>query len=195
MVAEAETRPTVKIRYHTVPDAHRDEPALLVLSGILNDRTGRLYKSLVIEQQVAVQAGAGVNGLKWDGFYEFVGVVRPPHTPEEVEKALYAEIQVLKDTLADDREIQKVKNQQMADDFQRLESKSNLMMELLSYDALGEWENINAFSDRIQAVTSEDIRRVARKYFKPENSNVLIYYTKGERPDGSEKPAAGGDQQ
>jgi zinc protease len=194
MIAEAETRPMVKIRYHTVPDAHTDEPALIVLSGILNDRTGRLYKSLVLEQKLAVQAGAGVNGLKWDGYYEFVGVARPPHTPEEVEKGLYDEIQVLKDTLPDDRELQKVKNQQMADDFQRLESKFNLMMELLSYDALGEWDNINKFSERIQAVTAEDVRRVARKYFKPENSNVLIYYTKGQRPDGAEKPATGEQQ-
>jgi predicted Zn-dependent peptidase len=194
MIAEAETRPMVKIRYHTVPDAHKDEPALIVLSGILNDRTGRLYKSLVLEQKLAVQAGAGVNGLKWDGYYEFVAVARPPHTPEEVEKGLYDEIQILKDTLPDDRELQKVKNQQMADDFRRLESKFNLMMELLSYDALGEWDNINKFSERIQAVTAEDVRSVARKYFRPENSNVLIYYTKGQRPDGTEKPATGEQQ-
>jgi predicted Zn-dependent peptidase len=196
MIAEAETRPTVKIRYHTVADGHKDEPALLVLSGILNGRTGRLYKSLVSEQKVAVQAGAGVNGLKWDGYYEFVGIARPPHTPEEVEKSLSSEIQVLKDTLPDDHELQKVKNQQLAEDFERLESKFNLMMELLSYDALGDWENINKFSERIQAVTAEDVRRVARKYFKPENKNVLIYYTKGQRPDGTEqKPAPTGGQQ
>ena len=195
MIAEAETRPLVKIRYHTVPDAHRDEPALLVLAGILNGRTGRLYKSLVLEQQVAVQAGAGVNGLKWDGYFELVGVARPPHMPEKVEEALLDEIEVLQETLADDREIQKVKNQQMAEDFQRLESKFNLMMQLLSYEALGEWDNINKFSDRIQAVTAEDLRRVARKYFKPENSNTLIYYTEGQRPDGSEQTASEGGRQ
>ncbi len=195
LVAEAETRPMVKIRYHTVPDAHRDEPPLLVLAGVLNGRTGRLYKSLVLEQQVAVQAGAGVNGLKWDGYFEFVGVARPPHMPEKVEEALLAEIKVLQDTLADDREIQKVKNQQMAGDFARLESKFNLMMQLLSYDALGEWDNINKFSDRIQAVTAEDLRRVARAYFKPENRNTLIYYTEGQRPDGAAQAASAGGQQ
>ena len=195
MIAEAETRPMVKIRYHTVPDAHRDEPALLVLAGILNGSTGRLYKSLVLEQKVAVQAGAGVNGLKWDGYYEFVGIARPPHAPEAVEEALYKEIRVLQDSLVDDRELQKVKNQQLAGDFERLESKFNLMMQLLSYDALGEWDNINKFSDRIQAVTAEQIRAAARKYFKPENRNVLIYYTKGQRPDGSQEPASEGGRQ
>ena len=98
-------------------------------------------------------------------------------------------------TLVDDHEIQKVKNQQMAEDFERLESKLKLMTQLLSYDALGEWDNINKFSDRIQAVTAADLRRVARKYFKTENSNVLLYYTSGQRPDGTEKPASEGDQQ
>src|SRR5690606_18478222 len=65
MIATAETQPQASIRYHTVPDAHADEPPLLVLANILNGRTGRLYKSLVLEQQVAVGAGASVNGLKY----------------------------------------------------------------------------------------------------------------------------------
>ena len=189
LIAEAETRPMVRVRYHTVADAHADEPALLMLANILNGRTGRLYKSLVLERKVAVQAAAGVNGMKWDGFFEFQDVARPPKSPEDVEQAIYGEIAVLRDTLVDERELQKVKNQQMAEDFERLESKFNLMMQLLSYDALGEWRNVNRFSDRIQAVTAEDIRRVARKYFRPENRNVAIYYTKGQRP-GSPPAAA-----
>lgn len=196
MIAEAETRPQVNIRYHTVPDAHADEPPLIVLSNILNGRTGRLYKSLVLEQQVAVGAGAGVNGLKYDGYFELSGVARPPHTPQEVEEALYKEIDVLRDQLVDERELQKVKNQQLAGDFRKLRSKFSLMIQLLSYDALGDWSNINEFSERIQAVTAEDVRRVARTYFTEENRNVLHYYTKGERgADGATAEAAPtGDQ-
>jgi zinc protease len=149
-----------------------------MLASILNGRTGRLYKSLVLEQEVAAQAGAGVNGLKYDGYFMLRGVARPPHAPEDVEQAFYKEIEVLREELVGDRELQKVKNQEMADDFRRLKSKFNLMMQLLSYDALGSWENINKFSERIQAVTPEDIRRVARKYFNEENRNVIVYYTK-----------------
>ena len=178
MTAEADTRPTVKIRYHSVADAHADEPALLMLSGILNGRTGRLYKSLVLEQKIATGASASVSGLKFDGYFGLGGVAREGHTPEEVEQALYKEIEVLKESLASEREIQKVKNQQLAGDFRRLRSKFSLMVQLLVYDALGSWENINKFSDRIQAVTREDVQRVAKKYFLPENRTVAIYYTK-----------------
>ena len=178
MTAEADTRPTVKIRYHTVADAHTDEPALLMLSGILNGRTGRLYKSLVLEQKIATGASGSVAGLKFDGYFGLGGVASEGHTPEEVEQALYKEIEALQESLVSEREIQKVKNQQLAGDFRRLRSKFSLMVQLLVYDALGSWENINKFSERIQAVTREDIQRVAKKYFLPENRTVAIYYTK-----------------
>ena len=191
MIGYADTRPTAKIRYHTVADAHRDEPALLVLAGLLNGRTGRLYKSLVLEQQVATNAGAGVNGLKYDGFFELSGVAREGHKPEDVEQALYKEMDVLREQLAGERELQKVKNQQLASDFRRLRSKTSLMFQLLIYDALGDWENVNKFSDRIQAVTAEDVQRVVKKYFKPENRSVAIYNTKeggGARPGPPGRP-------
>ena len=200
MTGYADTRPTVRVRYHTVADAHREEPALLVLSSLLNGRTGRLYKSLVLEQKVATNAGAAVNGLKYDGYFELSGIAAEGHTPEDVEQALYQEMKVLQEQLVGDRELRKVKNQQLASDFRRLRSKTNLMIQLLIYEALGDWENINKFSERIQAVTAEDVRTVARKYFKPENRNVSIYYTKegargrrgrgGPRPGG--RPGAGG---
>ncbi len=201
MTGYADTRPTVRVRYHTVADAHREEPALLVLSSLLNGRTGRLYKSLVLDQRVATNAGASVNGMKYDGYFELSGIAAEGHTPEEVEQALYQEMKVLQEQLVGDRELRKVKNQQLAGDFRRLRSKTNLMIQLLIYEALGDWENINKFSERIQAVTAEDVRAVARKYFKLENRNVGIYYTKegasgrrgrgGPRPGGRPGPGGG----
>jgi predicted Zn-dependent peptidase len=42
LVAYAETSPQVRVRYHSVPDGHKDEFALDVMASILNGRTGRL---------------------------------------------------------------------------------------------------------------------------------------------------------
>ena len=182
LIAYAETRPMVRVRYHTVPDAHVDEPPLLVLGSILNGRTGRFFKTLVLEKQLAVQAGGGVNGLKYDGMFELVGVARDAAQLLDLEQGLYDQMEILKNELVTDHELQKIKNQQLADDFRRLESKNGLMIQLLQYEALGEWRNINRFSERIQAVTPEDIQRVARKYFTPENRNVALYYPKDFQP-------------
>ncbi len=192
MTGRAETRPQAAIRFHTVADAHVDEAPLLVLSALLNGRTGRLYKSLVLEQQVAVQAGAGVNGLKYDGYFQVGGVAAPNSTPEDVERALLAELELLAREPVGERELQKVKNQQLAGDFRKLESKFGLMMQLLSYEALGEWRNINTFSERIQAVTLEDIQRVAQRYFTETNRTVALYYTQeGAGSPGSGRPRGG----
>ncbi len=182
LIAYAETRPTVRIRYHTVPDANVDEPPLLVLGSILNGRTGRFFKSLVLDKQLAVQAGGGVNGLKYDGMFELVGIARDPAKLLDLEQGLYDQMEILKNEPVTDHELQKIKNQELADDFRRLESKNGLMIQLLQYEALGQWENINRFSERIQAVTPEDIQRVARKYFTRENRNVALYYPKDFQP-------------
>ncbi len=187
LTGHAETRPQATILFHTVPDAHVDEPALIVLSSLLNGRTGRLYKSLVLEQQVAVQARAGVDGRKYDGSFQLSGVAAPGSTPEDVEKGLIAELGRIASEPIEARELQKVKNQQLAGDFRKLQSKFGLMMQLLVYEALGEWRNVNVFSDRIQAVTQEDIQRVANKYFKETNRTVALYYTK----EGADPPRRG----
>ena len=58
MHAYADTNPQVEIRYHSVPDGHVDEPPLIVLGQILSGRTGRLYKALVEQQEVAYSGGS-----------------------------------------------------------------------------------------------------------------------------------------
>ena len=193
---KAETRPRASVLFHTVPDAHVDEPALIVLSSILNGRTGRLYKSLVLDKKVAVQAGAGVDGRKYDGSFQVSGVAAPGSQPEDVEAALLAELDLIANEPVGERELQKVKNQQLAGDFRKLRSKFGLMLQLLTYEALGDWRNINVFSDRIQAVRPEDIQRVARRYFKESNRTVALYYTsEGAGPPGggpSRRPPQGG---
>jgi predicted Zn-dependent peptidase len=178
MVAYAETSPTVRVRYHTVPDGNTDGFALDVLTDILNGRTGRLYKSLVLDKGVANNAFANQNGLKYEGYFEIGGVAKPGRTPEEVEQALYKEIDRLKKEPVSAEELQKVKNQNAAADFRRLQSNFGLMVQLLLRDNYRGWETINTDPARVQAVTAADIQRVANKYFTEENRNVAIYYTK-----------------
>ena len=63
-----------------------------------------------------------------------------------------------------------------ADDFRKLRSNFSLMLQLLIRDAYRGWETINTDSPRLQAVTAEDLQRVAKKYFTSENRTVATYY-------------------
>jgi predicted Zn-dependent peptidase len=185
MLAFAETNPEVQIRYHSVADGHLNEPALVVLGSLLSGRTGRLYKSLVLDQKIANNVAAGQNGMKWAGYFLLNGVAKPGSTPEAVEQALYKEIEKLQKEKVGDRELQKVKNQFAADNFRRLDSRFLLMLQILLADSNRGWQEFNEDPKRIAAVTADDIQRVANLYFKPENRAVALFYTK--KSEGGEE--------
>src|SRR5207247_3230887 len=178
MIAFADTNPEVEIRYHSVADGHRDEPALVVMVALLSGRTGRLYRSLVLDQKVANDASAGQNGMKWEGYFSLSATAKPGNTPEQVEAALYREVEKLQKEKVSERELQKVKNREAADSFRRVQSNFELMLRLLLAESGRGWRSFNEDPKKIEAVTADDIQRVANRYFKPEQRAVALYYTK-----------------
>lgn len=185
--AEAEANPQVNILWHTVPFGHRDSYALEVLARLLSTRTGRLYKGLVLGRGVATEVFARQESRRWAGLFNAGGEAREGHRPEEVEQAIYAELDQLKETLVPERELQKVKNNFAAAEYRKLTSNNAILFQLIFNEGLGDWREINAAGPKIQAVTAEDIQRVARKYFTRENRAVAIYTRKsGAAPDDPE---------
>jgi predicted Zn-dependent peptidase len=189
-IAEADTNPEVRLRFHAVPFNHKDFFALQLLADVLSKRTGRLYK-LVEEQQLAVgEPYADFTDRKYEGYFEVGAEVKDGRRPEEVEAALLAEIEVLKSETVGERELQKVKNQELANSFRRLQSNFFLALQLMIYDSNGDWRYLNDSSARLQAVTAADIQAVAKRYFSKENRNVAYYLRKaGGAPEDAELAA------
>ena len=187
MTAQADTNPSVQIRWHTVPFAHRDFFALDVMDSLLNDRTGRLYKSLVESKQLATgEPYSSFNSLKYGGSLEIGAELADGVDHQMVEAALLAEIELLKDEPVPERELQKVKNQSLADSYRRLQSNFFLLLQLLLYDVWDDWQFLNDSPAKIQAVTAEDVQRVANTYLTDNDRNTMWYYrTEGtdEDPD------------
>jgi predicted Zn-dependent peptidase len=182
--AEAEANPQVDILWHTVPFGHRDSYALEVLAQLLSTRTGRLYKGLVLGREVATEVYARQESRRWAGLFNAGGEAREGRTPQQVEQAIYEELEKLKETPVPERELQKVKNNFAAAEYRKLTSNNAILFQLIFNEGLGDWREINAAGPKIQAVTAEDIQRVARKYFTRENRAVAIY---------TRKPGTGGD--
>jgi hypothetical protein len=95
-----------------------------------------------------------------------------------VEDALLAEIERLKAEPVGDRELQKVKNQSLANSYRRLQSNFFLLLQLLLYDVWEDWSFLNDSPAKIAAVTAEDVQRVASTYFTDSGKNVLWYFRK-----------------
>ena len=187
--AEAETNPQADIYWKTVPFGHRDGYALDVLQQVLSTRTGRLYKGLVLGKEVATETYAQQDSKKWAGTFNLGGEARDGKTPEDVEQAIYAELERLKNEPVPAEELQKVKNQFAAAEYRKLSANFPIFMQVLFNEGLGDWREVNENGPRLQAVTAEDIQRVTRKYFVRENRTVGIYTrkpgtgAKGEDPD------------
>ena len=55
----------------------------------------------------------------------------------------------------------------------------NVATNLAWYELIGKAEDIDVESERYRAVSSEQLRAVAGKVFRPQNASVLYYKAKG----------------
>ncbi len=189
MLASCECQPSVEVRYHAVPFAHKDGYALEVLAAILNGRTGRLYKGLVEGREIASSARAQFEARKYAGAFSFTSEVKGDHTPLELEAAWKEEVARVQNEIVPALELEKVKNQFTAENYRRLRANFFLLVQLGYLEALGGWEEINTGPVKLAAVTAEDVQRVAKQYLTPNNSSVAIYTRKAGSAQEAEDPA------
>ena len=175
MNATGEFPPAVEVRYHTVPAGHVDSYPLDMLAEILNDRTGRLYRGLVEGRGIAATAQAMSDTRKYAGLFAVSAQVRGEATPEQLEAAWEEELSRLQAEDVPERELRKVKNRVAAQNYRKLENNMSLFVQLAFAEAVLDWREINDGPAKYEAVTAADIRRVAKRYFKPTNRSVATY--------------------
>jgi len=190
MYAEAETNPQVDIQWHTVAFGHRDSYPLSILAELMSTRTGRLHKHLVLGTRVATDTYAGQVSMKYAGYFTSGGDAKEGKTPEEVEQEIYAVLEKIKNEELPPEELQKVKNNFAAGEYRRLTANFSILYQLMRYDGLGDWRQINESGPKIQAVTAADVQRVAKKFFTRENRSVGIYNRKAGTPGSGQNASA-----
>ena len=197
MNAEAEANPQVDILWHTPAAGHPDAYALEVLAAVLSGRSGRLHKALVLGDEVATSAFAHQMARKYAGMFNIGGEAKEPKTPGDVEAAIYAGVERLKNEPVSARELQKVKNNFAAMAVRRASSNFHLLVQLIQYEGGGDWKSINTEIPSILEVTAEDIRRVAQKYLTKENRTVATFTRKAgaKIPDDPALAGLSGEQQ
>lgn len=168
--------PAVFAGYHVPEIKHPDSYALEVLQSILSSgKSSHLYMSLVYEQQIATYAGGDYDNVTNDPnmFYVYAGVM-PGKTTDEVEKALYADIEKVKTTPVADQELQKAKNQIESSFIMGQDSIFYQAMLLGQFETVANWKLLEKYVDNIRAVTREDVMRVAKTYLNEENRTVGV---------------------
>jgi zinc protease len=196
-VAQDVALPAFVAAYHMpadgTPDAYPLRLAAKILSG---GESSRIYRRLVYEKQLAFEAHSTGNFTEDPNLFFVFAVMNPGHTPQQGETEIQAELDRLRSAPIPAGELAKAKNQILGDFVLSRQTVQSLGEEL-GYAAvvLKDPELLNTELERFLMVTPEDIQRVARKYFVPENVTVLEVYPQagqGAEDDREPVPAAAG---
>jgi predicted Zn-dependent peptidase len=160
----------------------KDDPVYSVISGVMSEgRTSRLYRSLVRDKKIAI-AAAGFSGFPADkhrNLYAFYAVPSQGHGATEMGTAIHEVIDKLKTDGVTSDELKMVKTRSKATLLRSLANNQGLAINLaqnqLNY---GDWRELFRRIDKIDAVTSDDVKRVANEVFVESNRTVGIMETK-----------------
>jgi zinc protease len=173
--------PAVVVAHHITFDGHPDSYPLHIASKVLSDgQSSRIYRRLVYEKQLALAAFGGGNIIEHPNLFFAVAIVQPGKSPEETIKALIAELDRLKAEPISAAELQQAKNQFARDYILQRESNKDKAQTLghavVIHDDI---TTADGEFDIFMRMTAEDVQRVARTYFTPENRLVLTIMPKG----------------
>jgi zinc protease len=177
--------PAIAIGYTVPPRDNPDWFAAAILDRALHGgRVGRIYRTLVLEKEIAVETDGGADIIETNGPTQMV--TRIFHTPEansaDVVAAFDEVIREIQDQGITEEELAPVKVKLRAEFYSNLEGGMGAHMPrfgLMHYLACftlfdGDPSRINTILEGFQAVTPAQVQAVAKKYLVPRNRAILV---------------------
>ncbi|MDE2636572.1 MAG: pitrilysin family protein [Chloroflexota bacterium] len=166
---------------HRAPAAdHEDWFKLQIMNAILSgsggasdNKTSRLYRALV-KTEIAAGVGAWLTPTVDPYLYSIIVTLRDDRQPQEAEEALLAEIARLQADGVSDAELEKARKQTRAAFAYSAESVTEQAYGLAQSFILGDVHWFDRYSERLMAVSAEDVLEVANHYLAPRKRVVGI---------------------
>jgi zinc protease len=184
-ISDRAPSPRVVLAYHTPGARDPDNLALEVLSRILSSgQSSRLYRHLVQGKELAVSVYAAAETLEQDGLFTLSATLKPQISIETGEKALLDEVKELLDKGIEPAEMEKARNQALAEYVRRGETVQG-RADLLGYAAviLDDPERVNTDLERTRSLTAEQVLKVARKILA-DRARVIVVIRPDPNPPG-----------
>jgi zinc protease len=180
------TLPAMAVGYVTPPRRTSDWFAMALLDQALHGgRAGRVYRELVLEKQIAVEADGGVDDIfGYNGPSQMTTRIfhKPEISSEDTLVAFDEIIRAMHEKGITDSELDQLKIKWRSDYFATLEGgrgghmpKYGLMHLLACFTLFdGEPQLVNTILDGFLAVTREQVQEAARKYLQPQNRAIVF---------------------
>ena len=150
----------------TVDDSRRYIVSMMV--SVLSDKEGRLYHELRGKQGLAYYVGAyQVLGLDPGAVVFYIGTV--PEKAQVAREGIFAEIEKLRREPVTEVELERAKASLLGDHRAGLQTNETWAFQMALDELYGlGYDSLEHYAERIEAVTSADIQRIARELFTPE---------------------------
>jgi zinc protease len=166
--------PNIMLAYHVPETKHEDYYALDLLSAILSEgNSSRFYSQLVDQTLLATSAFSYMPESIDPNLFYLYAVASPEVAPEILEKEMVQVIETIAQMGVAEKELQKVKNQKLVALYNSLETIDGKSNTLGTYELyFGDYKKMFEAPAAYEKVTTDDIKRVAQKYFNKKNSTV-----------------------
>ncbi|MFC5770760.1 M16 family metallopeptidase [Thauera sinica] len=157
------------------PAADREPYALQMLAAVLDGYDGaRLNRRLVRDARLAVTAGASYDGSgRGPSLFYLDGVPAPGKTVADLESALRAELQRIRDEGVSETELARVKAQAVASRVYKRDSLMGQAMEIGYLESAGlSWRDEERLLEGLRAVTADEVQAVAKRYFGDDSLTI-----------------------
>jgi predicted Zn-dependent peptidase len=169
----------IYLSFHMDRKLGDDYYATDLLSDILSSgNSSRLYRKLIVEDGLFSELDAYISGDVDPGLFSVAGKLIEGMTMEQAEKAIWDELDKMKNTLVDAVELQKVINKVEANLIYSEIGYLNKAMALAAFELLGDALLINTQGDNYRKVTPEKLCDLANRLFTRENCSTLYYKKK-----------------
>ena len=151
--------------------------ALEVLANVLDGGdSARFSRELVRGEQLAANAGAGYDLLaRHDSLLTLQAIPSQGRGIDELEVALREQIDRLRETLVSKEELERIKAQVTAAKVYELDSIFYQAMQIGMLETVGlDWREADRYVERINSITPEQVRQVAREYLTDERLTVAV---------------------
>ena len=167
--------PIVAATYHVPSGAHPDFAAVDLLGEILTgDPHGRLYRGLVQTRKAASVSG-GAYSLHDPGILMMSADVAGALDPQTVLDELHRITSELASAGPTDEETEQARAALLKERELAATDSAQLAIDLSEWASMGDWRLYFIYRDRLENVTTEDIRRVAAEYLLVSNRTVGVF--------------------
>ena len=175
--------PLLGMAYKTPSFKQRDAKILDVISTVLsNGKSSRLYKKLVDDKKIALQAFSFSRPLEDYSVYIIGSILAGGTSADALIKEIDEEILKLQTELISDDDLQKVRNQ-FENQFVAANSSVRGIATSLARNYIlgGDTNRINKELGVINSITKEEVRNVAKKYLAKDRRVIIDYLPESQK--------------